>query len=164
MKQDRFLLGILIFIGVLVVAALALFFLRQDSQVYVAEVSPDNIVRNFALALQKQDYPRAYTYLEEADGKPTYEAFRRDFLTNQLNVANNALQVGGVQNITSTEATVSISILYPGNGPFNQGYSSSDIANLVLQGGVWKISYMPYPYWSFDWYQQAQPTALPVKP
>ncbi len=63
MKQDRFLLGILIFIGVLVVAALGLFFIRQDSQVYVADDSPDNIIRNYALALQKQDYQRAYTYL-----------------------------------------------------------------------------------------------------
>ncbi len=164
MKQDRFLLGILIFIGVLVVAALALFFLRQDSQVYVADDSPDNIVRNFALALQKQDYQRAYSYLEDAPARPTYDAFRRAFLTNQLNVANNALQVGSIQYVTSTEATVSISILYPGNGPFNQGYSSSDVANLVQQGGAWKLSYMPYPYWSFDWFQPPQPTALPVKP
>jgi hypothetical protein len=164
MKQDRFLLGILIFIGVLVVAALGLFFLRQDSQVYVVDDSPDNIIRNYALALQKQDYQRAYTYLEDAPAKPTYDAFRRSFLTNQLNVTNNALQVGVVQNISSTEATVSLSILYPGNGPFNQGYSSTDTATLVLQGGAWKLSYMPFPYWSFDWYQQAQPTALPAKP
>ena len=65
MKQDRFLVGILIFIGVLVVVALALFFIRQDNQVYVADDTPDNIVRNYALALQKQDFQRAYTYLAD---------------------------------------------------------------------------------------------------
>jgi len=65
MKQDRFLLGILIFIGLLVIAALALFFIRQDSQVYVADDTPEGVTRNYALALQKQDFQRAYDYLAE---------------------------------------------------------------------------------------------------
>lgn len=164
MKQDRFLLGILIFIGLLVVAALALFFIRRDTQVYVADDTPDNIVRNYALALQKQDFQRAFTYLADVDGKPTYITFRRAFLTPQLNVSSNALQVGAVQYITSGEATVSLTVLYASGGPFTQSSSSTDNATLVQQGGTWKISYMPYPYWSYDWYQPAQPTLMPVKP
>jgi hypothetical protein len=163
MKQDRFLVGILIFIGVLIVAALALFFIRQDNQVYVAEDTPDNIVRNYALALQKQDFQRAYTYLADNPAKPIYEAFRRAFLTNQLNISTNALQVGSVQYISSIEATVNLTILYESYGPFAQGSSSTDVATLLQQGGVWKISYMPYPYWSFDW-QVPQTTLVPVKP
>jgi hypothetical protein len=163
MKQDRFLVGILIFIGLLVVAALALFFIRRDNQVYVAEDTPDNIIRNYALALQKQDFQRAYTYLEDTVSKPTYDAFRRAFLTNQLNTSSNALQVGSVQYISSGEATVGLTILYASYGPFSQSSSSTDSATLVQQGGVWKISYMPYPYWSFDW-QVPQPTLMPVKP
>lgn len=163
MKQDRFLVGILIFIGVLVVAALALFFFRQSNQVYVADDTPDNIIRNYALALQKQDYQRAYTYLADNAGKPTYDAFRRAFLTNQLNTSTNALQVGSVQYINSSEATVSLTILYASFGPFSQSSSSTDTATLVQQGGNWKISYMPYQYWSYDW-QVPQPTLMPVKP
>jgi hypothetical protein len=163
MKQDRFLVGILVFIGVLIIAALALFFIRQDNQVYVAETTPDNIVRNYALALQKQDFQRAYTYLSDNPAKPTYDAFRRAFLTNQLNVSSNALQVGSVQYISSSEASVNLTILYESFGPFSQGSSSTDIANLVQQSGAWKISYMPYPFWSFDW-QVPQPTLMPVKP
>jgi hypothetical protein len=163
MKQDRFLVGILIFIGVLIVVALALFFIRQDNQVYVADDTPDNIVRNYVLALQKQDFQRAYTYLADNDGKPTYDAFRRAFLTNQLNVSTNALQVGSVQYISSNEATVGLTILYESFGPFAQSSSSSDTSTLLQQGGAWKISYMPYPYWSFDW-QVPQTTLVPVKP
>jgi hypothetical protein len=164
MKQDRFLLGILIFIGLLVVAALALFFLRQDTQVYVADDSPENVIRNYALALQKQDFQRAYIYLPNKDGKPTYDAFRRAFLTNQLNVSSNALQVGSVQYINSGEATVSLTVLYASGGPFTQSSSSTDTATLIQQAGAWKLSYMPYPFWSYDWYQTPQPTAVPVKP
>ena len=164
MKQDRFLMGILIFIGVLVVAALALFFFRQGSQVYGTEDTPEGVIRNYALSLQKQDYQRAYSYLADKDNKPTYDTFSRAFLTHQVDVSSNALQVGSVQFISSGEATVSISVVYAGSGPFSQGWSSNDTATLVQQGGAWKISYMPYPFFSYDWYLPVQPTPLPVKP
>ncbi|MCX6034697.1 MAG: hypothetical protein NTV38_06945, partial [Chloroflexi bacterium] len=136
MKQDRFLLGILIFIGLLVVAALALFFIRQDTQVYVADDTPEGVIRNYALALQKQDFLRAYNYLADKDNKPTYDTFRRAFLTNQLDVSSNALQVGSIQYIDSGEATVNVTVLYAGSGPFTQGWSSTDNAALVQQAGV----------------------------
>jgi hypothetical protein len=40
MKQDRFLTGILVGIAVLVVVALAVFFIRKDNQSYVSEDVP----------------------------------------------------------------------------------------------------------------------------
>ena len=51
MKQDRFLTGILIGIAVLVVIALAVFFLRQDNLVYAAEDTPAGVVQNYVVAL-----------------------------------------------------------------------------------------------------------------
>ena len=161
MKQDRFLMGILIFIGLLVSAALVLFFIRQDTQVYGAEDTPEGVIRNYTLALQKQDFQRAYDYLADKDNRPTYEAFRRAFLTNQLNVSSNALQVGSVQYLNGGEATVSVTVLYAAGGPFTENSSSIDTASLVQQKGAWKLNYMPYPFWSFDWYQ---PIPVPVKP
>ena len=160
MKQDRFLLGILVFIGLLVIAALALFFIRQDAQVYVPDDTPAGVVRNYALALQKQDYQRAYSYLADKENRPTYDAFRRVYLTGQLD-PRSALQVGSVQYINSNEATVSMTMLYAGNGPFAQSSSSTDTAALIQQSGAWKLTYMPWPYWAYDWYQ---PTPVPVKP
>ena len=160
MKQDRFLMGILIFIGVLVIAALALFFIRNDSQAYGAEDTPEGVIRNYVLALQKQDFPRAYDYLADNDGKPTYDAFHRVFLNGQSN-PSTALQIGSVQYINSNEASVSVTVLYAGGGPFSGGSSSTDTASLVQQGGAWKLIYMPYNYWAYDWFQ---PTPVPVKP
>jgi hypothetical protein len=162
MKQDRFLMGILIFIGVLVVAALALFFIRKDSQAYDAEDSPVGVIRNYALALQKQDFARAYSYLADEDGKPDYETFRKVFLSNQLDFSSNAVQVGKVQFMGGGEATVSVTVLYAGSGPFNEGWSSADTASLVQQGSAWKLISMAYPYWSYDWYQvDLMPTLAP---
>ena len=37
MKQDRFLIGILIGIGVLIVVALTIFFTRQNKQTYMSD-------------------------------------------------------------------------------------------------------------------------------
>ena len=164
MKQDRFLVWILVFIGVLVIAALVLFVVRKDAQVYLADDAPEGVIHNYALALQKQDFQRAYDYLAEKEYKPDYEVFRRAFLTNQLDITRNALQVGTVQYLSADEATVSVSVLYPGDGPFSQGWSSNDTAALVLQSGNWKLSYMPYPYWSYDWYLQPQLAPQKVQP
>ena len=161
MKQDRFLLGILVFIGLLVIAALALFFIRQDTQVYVPDDTPEGVVRDYALALQKGDYPRAYSYLADKDNRPTVDAFRRYFLTDKPDLGSNALQVGSVQVLDSDEATVHLTVLFAGNGPFNSGWSSTDNASLVRQGGAWKLAYMPYPFWAYEWYQTPYPAVKP---
>jgi hypothetical protein len=73
MKTDRFLTGILIGIGVLIVLALALFFLRREAVDYRVEDSPDSIVHNYILAIERQDYERAYRYLAETDVKPSLQ-------------------------------------------------------------------------------------------
>jgi hypothetical protein len=160
MKQDRFLMGILIFIGVLVAAALALFFLRNEKPAYGAEDTPEGVLYNYALALQLHDYERAYGYLAEKDNKPTYNAFRQAFLTRQLDTGTSALQIGNVEMLESGEAWVSVTIQFAGNGLFNNGWSNNDKGTLVKQKGAWKITYLPNPYWGWDWYQ---PTPLPVK-
>ena len=56
MKQDKFLTGILIGIGVLIVIALGLFFTRQDKRDYVADDKPEGVVYNYVLAVVNKDY------------------------------------------------------------------------------------------------------------
>ena len=79
MKQDRFLTGILIGIGVLIIAALAVFFVRKDSQTYVPDDVPEGVVHNYVVAVLNKDYEKAYGYLADLDNKPTYEEFRESF-------------------------------------------------------------------------------------
>ena len=55
MKQDRFLIGILIGIVILVVAALTVFFTRKDNLIYVTEETPEGVVQNYVVALHKRD-------------------------------------------------------------------------------------------------------------
>ena len=62
MKNDRFLLGILIGIGLLVALALGLYFLRQEGPAYREDQTPAGVVHNYITAVQLGDYERALEY------------------------------------------------------------------------------------------------------
>jgi hypothetical protein len=158
MKQDRFLVGILVGIGVLVVVALALFFTRQDNQVYVSEEAPEGVVHNYALAVYKEDYEKAYGYLAETENKPTYNEFRQAFFNHFVDPSNAGLELGETE-ITGNEAYVTVYLIYNPSDPFSSGSRNTDTARLERQDGEWKLLQMPYNFWSYDWYQ---PKPTPV--
>jgi hypothetical protein len=160
MKQDRFLIGILIGIVVLVVLSLALFFTRKDSESYIADDTPEGVVHNYVVAVHKGDYEKAYSYLSASPSKPTYEIFRKAFITNMVSPDNVGLEIGSA-DIRNDNATVTLSTIYNPSDPFSGGSRNSDVALLIKQGGQWKLEQMPYNFWAYDWYQ---PTPAPAKP
>ena len=152
MKQDRFLTGILIGIGVLVVIALAVFFTRKDAQTYVTDDTPEGVVHNYVLSLFNKDYEKAYVYLADLEYKPTYEEFRRAFLNYEVNPENQAVDIGESQ-ILGDEATVEMALIYSPGDPFSTGNRNIQTASLVRQNGAWKLSSMPqYNFWAYNWY------------
>ncbi len=153
MKQDRFLTGILVGIAVLVVVALAVFFIRRDTQSYVSEDMPEGVVHNYVLAVLNDDYEKAYGYLADLDHKPAYEDFRDAFLTGIVNPDNSAVDIGQSE-ISSETASVEVALIYNPSDPFSTGYRDVQRALLVKQGGAWKLSSMPtYYFWDYNWYQ-----------
>ncbi len=154
MKQDRFLTGILIGIGVLVAAALAVFFARQNTQTYLAEDTPEGVVHNYVLALINKDYERAYGYLADLEYKPTYEEFRRPFLQGSANPESDSVDIGA-SYVSGDDATVEVSQIYNTSDPFSPPYRYQQKAVLVRQGGAWKITSMPlYNFWDYNWYSE----------
>ncbi|MEW5831074.1 MAG: hypothetical protein AB1846_19455 [Chloroflexota bacterium] len=153
MKQDRFLIGILAAIGVLVAASVVMFLVRGNDQTYLPDDTPENVVHNFVLAIQQRDAARAYSYLADKDYKPTYEEVRRAILVEKIGDTNNGVQIVGSE-VNGDEATVDVSIIYAGGGPFQETYSNSGAAILVRQNGAWKIESMSYPFWSWTWYSE----------
>lgn len=153
MKQDKFLTGILIGIGVLVLLALGLFFTRKDKAEYIAETTPEGVVHNYVLAVLDKNYEKAYGYLADLENKPTYEEFRQSFFNGMVNAENTGMDVGRAE-INGDEATVTVTIFYSNSDPFSSGYQNEDRALLVRQNGDWKISSMPYNYWDYNWYQK----------
>ncbi|MBL8098403.1 MAG: hypothetical protein JNK81_04435 [Anaerolineales bacterium] len=153
MKQDKFLTGILIGIGALILLALVLFLTRQDKRDYVSDTTPEGVVHNYVLAILNKDYEKAYGYLADLDNKPTELQFRQSFLNGMVTPENAGVEVGKVETI-GNEAYVSLTIYYSYNDPFSSRYGSTDRANLVRQNGAWKLSYMPYNFWDWNWYQE----------
>ena len=152
MKQDRFLLGIVIGIGVLAVVALGLFFMRQDTQVYLTTNTPEAVVHNYVLALTNSDYEKAYGYLADLEHKPTYAEFRQSFFNRMVNPERVGVDVGKSE-VNGDEATVEITLMYSSSDPFSNNFNNTDRAQLVRQNGEWKLSSMPYNFWDYNWYQ-----------
>jgi len=163
-KGDRFLTGILIGIGVLVLASLVLFFARRNGQSYQPEDTPEGVVHNFALALTNKDYQKAYSYLAKEDGKPEYATFLETFATGRDRFSNVGLQIVS-SSLSGDSAIVDVVVVHVGQGPFDEGWREETAAILVGSGGGWKIRQMPVPYWDFGWYrdESGKPT-LPVVP
>ena len=152
MKQDRFLLGILVGIGVLVLVAVGLFFTRQDTQEYRAEDTPEGVVHNYALALYRGDYEKAYDYLAEDKYKPTYNEFREYFFDAYSNPGDVGIEIGKTE-IDDDQAFVVLHLIYSPSDPFSSGYRGTETARLELQGGEWKLNQMPYNFWNYGWYE-----------
>ena len=152
MKQDKFLFGIIIGILALVVIALLVFFLRQDTAlVYQAEDQPRGVVFNYLLALDKGEYEKAYGYLADIPGKPSLSQFRQTMVMNKPQHIT-AVDVSE-QTIEGQTAYVNVAMGMSGGGIFNEGYRSSEIASLEKVQGQWRILSMPYAYWSYEWNQ-----------
>jgi len=154
MKQDRFLTGILIGIGVLVVAALAVFFMRNDTRTYISEDTPEGVVHNYVVALLDDDYEKAYGYLADLEHKPTYEQFRDSFLKGMVNPNSMAVDIGAAE-VSNDTASVEVALIYNSTDPFSTSYrDTSQRAVLVRQNGSWKLSSLPYNFWDYSWYSE----------
>jgi hypothetical protein len=159
MKTDRLLIAIVTAIGLLVVAALLLFFFRQGGQDYGPQDTPQGVVRNYVLALEKRDYARAYALLRDAEDKPDFDRFRQDFLTRRVDPSNAAILIQKDWQ-TGEDTLIDLVVVYASSGPFGDSYRQPEQALLVRNAaGEWKLARMPYPYWGYDWYQ-----ADPLKP
>jgi hypothetical protein len=158
MKQDRFLTGILVGIAVLIVIALAVFFVRKGSQSYISEDAPEGVVHNYVLAVLNKNYEKAYGYLADLENKPTYEQFRDSFVKGMVNPNNSAIDVGKSE-INGDTASVEVAMIYSPSDPFSTGYRDVQRAILIKQSSGWKLSSMPYYYfWDGNWYPQVEVT------
>jgi hypothetical protein len=153
MKQDKFLIGILIGIVVLVVVAVVVVMSRAPgSEQYLPDDTPDGVAHNYFLAMQRKEYEKAYAYLsDELKGKPDFDQFMIDVAHNGRQEA--ALRITNVHQ-SEQHATVELSVTTYGSGDIfsSNRYSTTDSAILRLdKNGQWKLMQFPYPYWGWNW-------------
>ena len=153
MKNDRFLIGIVIGILILVIVAIGVVLSRNQTEAYVADDTPAGVVHNYFLAVQRQDYDKAYSYLSgEIKAKPDLN----DFILTVENYGGRpetALKIDDT-TINDGRAQVRVAITtYTGGSLFDRGsYTTQDTVHLRTNpAGEWKILQFPYPYWGYDW-------------
>jgi len=135
-RPDRVLLGIVAAIAVLVVVALAVVFLRGESQP-LDESSPAGVVQRYSKAVIDADSAAANAYLTDN---------ARSRCANYYGSA----QASRVVLITTTErgetATVKVSIVHSSpDGPFGPSeYAEEGVIGLVKVAGAWRINELPY--------------------
>lgn len=153
MKQDRFLTGILIGIGVIVVVALTLFFIRKGDFNYTSDSTPEGTMRNYVLALQKRDYEKAYSYLVDGELKPDFRTFDENIRSNYDTYSRSGVTLENT-TIKDDTASIMVTIQRRYGGPFEDTYRDHGFVDLVRQDGVWKIKEFPEPFWHYLWYQE----------
>ena len=163
MKSDRFLTAILIGIGVLALIALALFFVRRGGQDYLDDKSPTGVTHNFIVAIERDDYQKAYSYVAESAQKPTLDQFRTSFLSSKSNNTDVSVQVGSAE-IAGDTANVSVVLIYNNGNPFNSTNRQPQTGQLTRKNGSWTIVQMAYPFWDYNWGQQLPPGKGPLRP
>jgi len=153
MKNDRFLNGMIAGIGMLILIALVLFFVRQNQADYLPDDTPNGVVNNYILSIIEKDYDRAYSYLVDNTQKPQQIFFQQE-LSRMANDINQISITVGEVFIEGQTATVQLSLRQPYERPFNNIGRYNEVAQLQKENGAWKIISMPYPLWSWNWYTE----------
>ncbi len=155
-KTDRFLVGIVASILVLVVVALIVA-LRQPPPTYQPEDTPGGVAYNYLLALQQKNYPRAYSYLS-----PTLDGYPADSDAFAHHLANyswafrfaedTAVSIAETRLINNDDAVVRAAITqFRGEGLFGSSLTSTDFdLELRREQGGWKI-WRGDRYWASCW-------------
>lgn len=153
-QPDRFLIGIVAgLIVLLIAAAISVIFLRQPAQDLPAD-SPGGTVQRFYTALQKSDYAGAYNYLSDSmSNKPNLVEFINYNTSYYPNGYHNSDQQRiRIDNITvnGDDATVPVAVTtyYDSGGPFGSSgdYTSTEVFSLHRDNGTWLITIAPPQY------------------
>lgn len=158
MREDRFFLGILIGIGLMVIVALIVFFSRPTTVRYVSDGTAAGVVQDYITALYARDFDRAYAFLAEADDKVSLETFRTEAEFSLIPSLNNTTVDVGPEEVSSSgnSAVVPITILR-GGGVLDSADRSLQEVQLTRQDGDWKITWAPDPLWIYGWMTPSTP-------
>lgn len=143
---DRFLIGIVAGVVLLVGVAIAVVLLRSDDASYQPDDTPEGVAHNYLLALQQEDYERAYGYLSPTlSGYPaSSQEFTKDVEDHAWSFSRDdddvSLAVESVK-VTGDRARVSVrqTTFYSG-GVFDSGQHTTNFdMTLRREGDEWQV-------------------------
>jgi len=146
LKSDKMLLWIVVVIALLAVPAVIVDGFRESPQ-FLNENTPGAVVHDFVLALYKEDFEKAHSYVYS---DISFEDFYQRMKMEKEYYQNYGIKIEGSENIDSETAIVEYLVSSGGYGPFDGSYQYYDSATLILDeaDGNWKIQHMsPYLYY-----------------
>ncbi|MCB0216514.1 MAG: hypothetical protein H6648_03515 [Caldilineae bacterium] len=154
-SNDRFLVAIVAGVSLLVVVAFAVARLQPEPS-FRPDGDPESAAHNYLLALERQDWPRAYGYLSPSlvcypataaqfvDDLSEDNRWLREFEGVELRVVDSSVQ-GDVALVTVRETR------YWSGGLFDSGQSSNDFEmKLIRESGIWHLTRSDQ-YWWWGW-------------
>ena len=157
---DKYLIGIVAGIILLVVVAFAVVLLRPKPE-YRGDDSPEAVVHNYLLALRKGDYERAYDSLSSnlKNYPKDVETFMQDVDDRQWVFRQDsdvALNVESVKILGDTATVEVFESRFNNSGLFDSGqYENQFDMKLRLEDGSWKL-FDGDSYWTSCWDKEEQ--------
>lgn len=152
-NNDRFLIGIVIGVLILVVAAFVVTLMRLKAS-YQPDETPENIAHNYLLAIEQQDYERAYNYLSpDLDGYPAdLGTFIQDLQQNRWEFGydrDHTLTIESTRNIGSLSIVTVRETIFYNNGLISSNTSTNEFKlQLKMVGDDWKVVNGDVYFWS----------------
>ena len=137
MKSDRMLFWIVVVIAVLAIAAIAVFFLREEPQ-YMNENTPEAVVHDFVLALYDEDYEKAFGYIySDID----YEDFLEIIAMDRDYYLRYGVIIDSSNILDQNNATVNFFLSYETRNLLRSAnpYPETAILKIDEVDGRWKI-------------------------
>ena len=149
--SNRWLLIFGAAIGVLVIVAIVLVLtLPAKEAPLLPEDTPQGTVQRYLLALEAEDYARAWSYLSPpASEKLTYEDWRSPLVRSGERPGMKVTLAKST--VTGNEARVEVIVdVFRPSGPFDNPVSTNHITFvLTKQGTSWKITSPTYVWWFY---------------
>lgn len=144
-KNFKFFLG-----GVLGLALIVsvIFLWRSQHTTYRTDNTPEAVVFNYLLALQRHDSAKLAELIVADDQHPDRLAIE-SALAEDLFSDDYSVRILG-SSIQDERAIVTLEF-WESQGPFSSGYTYQDSAELVKKNGVWQIDRMPDRVWAWRW-------------
>ena len=151
-SSSRLLLAFGVAIGVLVIVAivLVLTMVSKEPSPSLPEDTPEGTVERYLLALENEDYLKAYSYVSPtSDSKITYESWRGSFSTSRERPGWKATL--GKSSVLGDAATVDVTIdVFSPSRPFaNPVRTQHYTFQLKKEGSSWSIT---NPVWLWFFY------------